>query len=48
MVGIERPIVNPEPGLRLLPGDLLVLLGSGEQMKRAMRVLEEMASRAVD
>lgn len=38
--------MNPEPGLRLVPGDPLVLLGSREQVARALRDLEEMAARA--
>jgi hypothetical protein len=39
--------LNPDPGLEILPGDVLVLLGSRDQVARAMRELEELASHAI-
>ncbi len=43
----EAPILNPEPGLEILPGDVLVLLGSADQVASALRELEGLASRSV-
>ena len=41
----ENAIVNPSPAEKLEPGDVLLLLGSPEQIKNAMRHLGELASR---
>ncbi|HSD11457.1 MAG TPA: cation:proton antiporter [Candidatus Binatia bacterium] len=43
----EASIVNPDPGLVLRPGDLLVLLGSAEQVARAMHELKALASQTI-
>jgi CPA2 family monovalent cation:H+ antiporter-2 len=43
----EASIVNPEPGLEILPGDVLVLLGSADQVASALRELEVLGSRAL-
>jgi CPA2 family monovalent cation:H+ antiporter-2 len=40
----ESSIVNPDPGLLLVPGDLLVLLGSADQVASALRELDGLAS----
>jgi CPA2 family monovalent cation:H+ antiporter-2 len=40
----EAPILNPDPGLEILPGDVLVLLGSADQVASAVRELEGLAS----
>jgi CPA2 family monovalent cation:H+ antiporter-2 len=42
----EAPILNPDPGLQILPGDVLVLLGSADQVASAVRELEGLASHA--
>jgi CPA2 family monovalent cation:H+ antiporter-2 len=36
----DAPMPNPEPDLELAPGDTLVLVGSHEQVDRAMALLE--------
>jgi K+/H+ antiporter YhaU regulatory subunit KhtT len=41
----EKPIVNPDPDVRLLPGDLVVLLGSADQVQAAIRELEGLAGK---
>lgn len=41
-----KPILNPEPDDRLQAGDILVLVGSHEQLDRALKVLEELQGRA--
>jgi len=40
----EASIVNPEPTLVLRPGDVLVLLGSADQVAGALQELERLAS----
>jgi CPA2 family monovalent cation:H+ antiporter-2 len=40
----EAPTFNPDPGLEIVPGDVLVLLGSADQVASALRELEELAS----
>jgi K+/H+ antiporter YhaU regulatory subunit KhtT len=40
----EASIVNPEPDLELRSGDVLVLLGSADQVAGALRELERLAS----
>ncbi len=41
----EQSMVNPDPALVLEPGDLLVLLGSTEQVARALAELAALAAR---
>jgi len=35
-----RPFTNPEPELRLATGDVLVMLGSHQELATAMRLLD--------
>ncbi|MGH7898334.1 MAG: cation:proton antiporter [Candidatus Binatia bacterium] len=40
----EEVIVNPDPSAELLPGDVLLLLGSTDQIRAAMAEIERLAS----
>jgi K+/H+ antiporter YhaU regulatory subunit KhtT len=40
----EEVIVNPDPAERVLPGDVLLLLGSTDQIRAAMAEIERLAS----